>query len=127
FQSDQNVNGSDPLILGMEQYGAQIMAQAKILTNQGPNSINGGGTPVTALDANPSDMPATATPTPTPTATPTPTPTPTPAATPTATPTPSPNDTMVLAGSSGSVTDAGGNAWTITSGGQVAVNGTADT
>ncbi|HET6609736.1 MAG TPA: hypothetical protein VFG62_23905, partial [Rhodopila sp.] len=134
FQSDQNVNGSDPLILSMEQYGAQIMAQAKILTNQGPNSINGGGTPVTALDANPSDMPATATPTPTPTATPTPTPTatptptptPTPAATPTATPTPSPNDTMVLAGSSGSVTDAGGNAWTITSGGQVAVNGTAD-
>jgi hypothetical protein len=38
----------------------------------------------------------------------------------------SPNDTMVLAGSSGTITDASGNQWTITGSGQVAVNGTAD-
>ena len=42
FQADQTVDGSNPLILGMEQYGAQIMAQAQILMNQGPNSVNGG-------------------------------------------------------------------------------------
>jgi hypothetical protein len=51
FQADQNVNPSDPLIQGMEQFGAQIMAASQILTNQGPNSINGGGTPIVALDA----------------------------------------------------------------------------
>ncbi len=38
--------------------------------------------------------------------------------------TPSANDTAVLAGSAGSITDVSGNVWTITSGGQVAVNGT---
>ncbi|WP_428487034.1 hypothetical protein [Rhodopila sp.] len=41
-------------------------------------------------------------------------------------PKPSPNDTVVLAGSSAAITDASGNAWTITSGAQVAVNGIAD-
>ncbi len=56
----------------------------------------------------------------------TPTPTPAPTATPTPTGAPSANDTVVLAGSSAAITDASGNAWTITSGGQVAVNGTAD-
>jgi hypothetical protein len=67
--------------------------------------------------------------TPTPTPTPAPTPTPTPAPTPTPTPTapPSANDTVVYAGSSDAITDGSGNAWTITSGGQVAVNGTTDT
>ena len=54
-------------------------------------------------------------------AAPTPTPTPTPTATPSA------NDTVVHAGSSDAITDTSGNAWTITTGGQVAVNGTADT
>jgi hypothetical protein len=39
----------------------------------------------------------------------------------------SPNDTMVLAGSTAAITDASGNAWTITASGQVAVNGIADT
>ncbi len=39
----------------------------------------------------------------------------------------SPNDTMVLAGSAAAITDAAGNKWTITSAGQVAVNGVADT
>nr|WP_294527671.1 cellulase family glycosylhydrolase [uncultured Rhodopila sp.] len=39
----------------------------------------------------------------------------------------SPNDTMVLAGSTAAITDASGNKWTITSTGQVAVNGVADT
>jgi hypothetical protein len=63
--------------------------------------------------------------TPLPTPTPAPTPTPTPAPTPTATP--SANDTVVHAGSTAAITDSSGNAWTITSGGQVAVNGTADT
>ena len=41
-------------------------------------------------------------------------------------PTPSANDTIVLAGSTAAITDASGNAWTITSSGQVAVNGTTD-
>ena len=36
------------------------------------------------------------------------------------------NDTMVLAGSAASIVDAGGNTWTITGSGQVAVNGVAD-
>jgi hypothetical protein len=40
--------------------------------------------------------------------------------------TPSPNDTVVKAGSTAAITDASGNKWTITSGAQVAVNGTAD-
>ncbi len=44
-----------------------------------------------------------------------------------AAPTASPNDTMVLAGSTNAITDASGNKWTITSAGQVAVNGVADT
>ncbi len=39
---------------------------------------------------------------------------------------PSANDTIVLAGSTAAITDAAGNKWTITSGAQVAVNGTAD-
>lgn len=38
----------------------------------------------------------------------------------------SPNDTVVLAGSTAAITDAAGNKWTITSGGQIAVNGTID-
>jgi hypothetical protein len=124
FQADQNVNWNDPLILGMEQYGAEIMAQTEILANQGPNSINGGGTPIVPLDPAPSDAPGTSTTAAAilaPTAAPTPTPTPTPTAT------ASPNDTMVLAGATTGIIDASGNAWTITSGGQVAVNGIADT
>ena len=103
FQADQTVNGNDPLILGMNQFGAQIMAQAQILTNQGPNSINGGGTPIVPLDAAPSDA----------------------SGTPTPTPTPSANDTVVT-GTTGTIVDASGNTWTISSGGQVAVNGVAD-
>jgi beta-glucanase (GH16 family) len=58
--------------------------------------------------------------------TPTPTPTPSPTPTPTPTPTPSPNDTVVKAGSTAAIIDVSGNKWTITSGGQVAVNGTPD-
>ena len=38
----------------------------------------------------------------------------------------SPNDTMLIAGSTAAITDAGGDLWTISTGGQVAVNGTAD-
>jgi hypothetical protein len=57
FQADQNVNPNDPLILGMDEYGAQIMAQTEILTNQGPNSINGGGAPIVPLDPVPGDAP----------------------------------------------------------------------
>jgi hypothetical protein len=55
IQADQNVNSSDPLVQGMDQYGAQIMAATEILTNQGPNSVNGGGTPVVPLDPPVSD------------------------------------------------------------------------
>ena len=51
-------------------------------------------------------------------ATPAPTPTPTAA---------SADDTMVLAGSTDAIIDASGNVWTITSTGQIAVNGVADT
>ncbi len=51
FQTDQNVNPNDPLIQGMDQYGSEIMAATQILTNQGPNSVNGGGTPIVPLDA----------------------------------------------------------------------------
>ena len=57
FQTDQNVNSSDPLIQGMQQFGSEIMAQVQILANQGPNSINGGGTPIVPLDPPPSDAP----------------------------------------------------------------------
>ncbi len=42
-------------------------------------------------------------------------------------PKPSANDTVVKAGSTAAITDASGNTWTITAGGQVAMNGTADT
>jgi hypothetical protein len=55
FQTDQTVEQDNPLIQGMEQYGQEIMAATQILTNQGPNSINGGGTPVVALDPPLSD------------------------------------------------------------------------
>jgi Cellulase (glycosyl hydrolase family 5) len=41
--------------------------------------------------------------------------------------TPSPNNTVISAGANWAITDAAGNKWTITSGGQVAVNGVADT
>ena len=57
LQADQDVSASDPLIQGMEQYSAQIMAQTEILANQGPNSVNGGGTPIVPLDPAPSDAP----------------------------------------------------------------------
>lgn len=40
---------------------------------------------------------------------------------------PSSDNTVVLAGSGAAVTDASGNMWTITAGGQVAVNGVTDT
>jgi hypothetical protein len=71
---------------------------------------------------------AASAPTPTPAPTPAPTPTPTPAPTPTPTPalTPSANDTVVT-GTTKAIVDASGNKWTITAGGQVAVNGVADT
>src|SRR5262249_40370354 len=42
---------------GMERYGSEIMAQVQILANQGPNSINGGGTPIVPLDPPLSDAP----------------------------------------------------------------------
>jgi hypothetical protein len=131
FQTDQNVNPNDPLIQGMDQLGSQIMASAQILSNQGPNSINGGGTPIVPLNGSsgsttatatpapaaaapaPSSDPTTSTPAPTATATPTtpaPTATATPTPTPTATPTTAPDPTASAssAGSTGSSTDASG-------------------
>jgi hypothetical protein len=85
----------------MEQYGSEIMAATKILANQGPNSINGGGTPIVPLDPPLTDAPSGSA-------------------------TPSANDTVVT-GTTGAIIDASGNTWTITGSGQVAVNGTADT
>jgi hypothetical protein len=108
FQADQQVSGDDPLLQGMEQYGALIMAQTQILANQGANSVNGGGTPIVALNPAPNDMPLTSTPTPTPPVTMT------------------PSNTVVMAGSPAAIVDAAGNTWTITAGGQVAVNGQTD-
>ncbi|MBS0640052.1 MAG: hypothetical protein JSS43_09285 [Proteobacteria bacterium] len=110
FQTDQNVNFNDPLIQGMIQYGSQIMSQVQILANQGPNSVNGGGTPIVPLIPNPSDLP---------------TGTSTTGGT-TTKPVASPNDTLVHAGATTSITDAAGNKWTITASDQVAVNGTVD-
>lgn len=55
FQADQNVSPGDPLIQGMEQFSSQIIGATQILTNQGPNSVNGGGTPIVPLDPPPSD------------------------------------------------------------------------
>jgi hypothetical protein len=65
--------------------------------------------------------PVTTTPTPTPVPTPAPTPTPTPSTT------ASPSNTQVFAGSTAAIIDSSGNRWTITSGAQIAVNGTVDT
>jgi hypothetical protein len=50
LQADQTVDPNDPLIQGMEQFGSQIMASTKILINQGPDSVNGGGTPIVGTD-----------------------------------------------------------------------------
>ena len=50
FQTDQNINADNPLVQGMEQFGNEIMSYTQILANQGPNSINGGGTPIVPLD-----------------------------------------------------------------------------
>ena len=55
FQADQTVDPNDPLIQGMDQFGSEIMAATQILTNQGPNSVNGGGTPIVPLDPPVSD------------------------------------------------------------------------
>ena len=51
FQTDQLVDPNDPMIQAMNQFGSQIMASTQILVNQGPNSVNGGGTPIVPLDA----------------------------------------------------------------------------
>ena len=51
FQTDQLVDPNDPMIQAMNQYGSQIMAATQILVNQGPDSVNGGGTPVVPLIA----------------------------------------------------------------------------
>jgi hypothetical protein len=49
LQTDQGVPSSNPLIQQMMQFGKQILSNARLLVNQGPNSINGGGTPVVPL------------------------------------------------------------------------------
>ncbi len=49
LQTDQDVSPADPLLKGMEQHGHEIMSQARILINQGPASVNGGGTPIVPL------------------------------------------------------------------------------
>jgi hypothetical protein len=52
FQADQNVDPNDPLIQAMNNYGKEIMSATQILSNQGPDSVNGGGTPVVPLIAS---------------------------------------------------------------------------
>ncbi len=111
FQADQDVNPNDPLILGMDQYGAEIMAQTEILANQGPNSVNGGGTPIVPLDPPPSDAPGGTTPPPT--------------TGPTTPPPSTATSTVLTPTSGGSLTDAQGNVWTLTSGGIIDENGQA--
>jgi beta-glucanase (GH16 family) len=72
---------------------------------------------VRVYDSNPN--------TPTPTPTPAPTPTPTPAPTPTPVPTPAPEPTLGLTTTTGgSMKDAAGNTWTLTTSGSVDENGT---
>jgi predicted esterase len=120
FQTDQDVDFNDPLIQGMIQYGAQIMAQVQILANQGPNSINGGGTPIVPLDPNPSDMPSSGGTTTGGTTTGGTTTGGTTTGGSTTTTTPELTTT-----SGGSLKDSAGNVWTLTSGGSVTENGTA--
>jgi hypothetical protein len=67
----------------------------------------------------------TSTPTPTPAPTPTPTPSPTPTPTPTSAPTVAPTSNQITTASGGTLTDAAGNKWTLTSAGVVEENGTA--
>lgn len=50
FYADQTVADSNPLVQQMNEAMAQIIPYTRILTNQGPNSINGGGTPLIPLD-----------------------------------------------------------------------------
>lgn len=111
-QADQNVSANDPLILGMEQFGSQIMSQVQILTNQGPSSVNGGGTPIVPLDAPLSDAAGAIS---SPSGTPTPAPTPAPTPTPTPSPTPPPSGSNYITPGSGSFQDAAGNTYTIDS------------
>ncbi len=81
----------------------------------------GGGTATSPLPTAPTPVPPTPVPpTPVPPTPVPPTPTPTPVK-------PSPNDTVVKAGSTAAIVDVNANKWTITAGGQVAVNGVADT
>ena len=117
FQADQDVNPNDPLIQGMQQFGSEIMAQTKILANQGPNSVNGGGTPIVPLDPPPSDAAGGTSPTPAPGTTPDPSP-----ASP---PPPTGTPTVLTPTSGGSLTDGQGNTWTLTSGGNIDENGQA--
>jgi hypothetical protein len=104
------VNPNDPLIQGMIQYGAQIMAQVEILANQGPNSINGGGTPIVPLNPNPNDLPGTTTTVP---------------SQPSTTPGTTTGTQQLTTTSGGSLKDAAGNVWTLTSAGSVTENGLA--
>jgi hypothetical protein len=110
FQTDQYVDQSNPLIQSMEQYGHEIMSYTQILINQGPNSVNGGGTPVVPLDPPLSDAPTTSPPP--------------------SDPTPSPNGTKITSASDAPIIDASGNAWSLvqsaSNGLQIAVNGNVD-
>jgi hypothetical protein len=115
FQTDQGIDGSNPLIQQMTQYGNEIMSYTRILTNQGPNSVNGGGTPIVPLDPPLSGAPGTL---------------PADPVTPVAPPVPSPDGTKITTAAAKPIVDQAGNAWTLvqsaTNGLQIAVNGTVD-
>lgn len=137
IQMADNVDRADGFV------GAAVVVVALPKPHPGPPRPS--ATPAPSATPQPSSTPTTTpvptatpvppTPTPSPSATPVP-PTPTPSATPKPTPTPvptpsqapeSPDKAVVLAGKGGSIVDAQGAVWTITSNGQIAKNGTTDT
>ena len=110
FQTDQDVNDFDPLVLGMDQFGSEIMAQTQILTNQGPNSVNGGGTPIVPLNPSPGGSSSYSSQSSGSTGT---------------SDTTTPADAGVITPTSGgSVTDGSGAVWTLTGTGDAVQNGT---
>ena len=105
IQADQNVNGNDPLILGMEQYSAADHGAGRDPGQPGAEQHQRRRHADRAARSR-AERRRPATPRRRLRRRLHPTPTPTSAA--------SPNDTMVLAGATNAITDASGDTWTIT-------------
>lgn len=101
----QDVDPNDPLLQSIDgSLGAEVFSHVQILANQSPNSVNGGGTPIVALDPPLNDAPAgTSTPTPT--------------------QTPSPTAVEIFPGDGKSFTDGQGNVYTLAADGSAMENG----